>query len=235
MTSEAITSELQKLEPSAIIELFVVHGSDIEGGNDLYFHAGTNELKQNIVWQGQSYTRFPVVASGFEVSGQGSLPRPKLRISNFLSAVTALLMQYDDLIGVKVTRKRTLKKYLDAENFEGGVNPSEDDTAFFPDDIFFIDRKLTENRDFVEFELASAMDLAGIQLPRRQIIQNLCPWVYRSAECSYADDRYFLRDDTPTSEVSQDRCGKRLSSCKVRFGEDNDLPFGGMPGAAIIR
>ena len=230
---EKITSEIQKLAPSAIIEVFELNGQSI-GASSYYFHAGTNELNQDIVWQGQTYVRFPIEASGFETSGQGQLPRPKLKVSNYMSAITAILLSYNDLVGAKIIRKRTLKKYLDAVNFQSG-NPSADSTAAFPDDIFYIDRKVSESRDLVEFELISALDLAGIKLPRRQIISNVCTWKYRGGECGYTGSNYFLADDTQTTLASEDACGKRLSSCKARFGETASLPFGGFPGSGLVK
>src|ERR1051326_8208503 len=160
MTTEALTSEIQKLAPSAVIELFVLDATSL-GGDILRFHAGTNELRQNVVWQGETYQRYPIEASGFEFTGQGQLPRPKIRVANILSAVTTLLMNYDDLIGAKLTRKRTMAKFLDAVNFDGGVNPDADPDAEFSEDVYFVDRKSSEDRDVVEFELASSLDLVG--------------------------------------------------------------------------
>jgi lambda family phage minor tail protein L len=228
---EQITSEIQKLDPSAIIELFILDATDL--GGELYrFHAGTNELRTNIVWQGEEYVRFPVQVTGFEVNGQGPLPRPRLRVSNILSVITTLLMENQDLIGAKLIRKRTFKRHLDAVNFIDG-NPSADPTAEYPDDVYYIDQKTAENRDAVEFELASAADLAGISLPRRQVIQNICVWKYRGGECGYTDDAYFDEDDNEITDPTKDRCGKRLSSCKKRFGPGGQLPFGGFPGAGL--
>ena len=233
MTNAKVCSEIQKLEPSALIELFVLDGTD-RGMGIFYFHAGTNEINGDIVWQGQAYVKFPIEASGFDINGQGQLPRPKLKASNFMGSITALLLAYDDLVGAKVTRKRTFKKYLDAVNFVDG-NPTADPTVSFPEDIFFIDRKAMENNEYVEFELASSLDLAGVQLPRRQIVQNLCSWKYRGGECGYAGTNYFKADDSPTSNASEDACGKRLSSCKKRFGSDSELPYGGFPGTGLYR
>ncbi len=233
-TPQTITSEIQKLEPSAIIELFVLDASAF-GGDVLRFHAGTNGLSQNLVWQGDTYTAFPVRASGFDMSGNGQLPRPKLQVANVTGAITLLVLTYDDLLGAKITRKRTLAKYLDAVNFPGGTNPSADSTAEFPDDVFFIDRKVTETRDIVEFELAAAFDVAGVQLPRRQIIQNVCVWRYRGDECGYAGTTYFDTNDQPVVSAGLDVCGKRLSSCKARFGANNPLPFGSFPAAGLTR
>lgn len=233
-TPESIVSEIQKVDPSAIIELFVLDATSV-GAGTFRFHAGTNGLSQNIIWQGETYVRYPVEVTGFEFTGAGQIPRPKMIVSNFLSTITALLLTYQDLLGVKVTRKRTLKKYLDAGNFPGGVNASADPSAEFPDDIYFIDRKSNENRLVVEFELASSMDLIGVQLPRRVIIQNACTWRYRGPDCGYTGDDYFTVADQPTDDVNQDVCGKKLRSCKLRFGESRQLPFGAFPGADLFR
>ncbi len=233
-TPESITSEIQKLEPSAIIELFELDASSI-GGELLRFHSGTNKLNENIFWQGNEYVRYPIQASGFEFSSSGTLPRPKMSVSNYLSAISTLLLELDDLIGAKVTRKRTLKKYLDAVNFVGGVNADADPDAAFPDEIFFIDRKSIENRNVVEFELACSFDLSGVQLPRRQIIQNICSWRYRGGECGYTGTNYFTASDQSTAFAANDSCGKRLSSCKLRFGTLSQLPFGGFPGADLFK
>jgi phage-related protein len=32
-----------------------------------------------------------------------------------------------------------------------------------------------------------------------------------------------------------DQCGKRLDSCKLRFGEGAVLPYGGFPAAGLVR
>lgn len=229
-----IETDIQKLESSSIIELFELDLTPY-GGELLRFHAGTNELRANVTWNGVVYTAFPVAASGFEFNGQGQAPRPKLVVSNVIGSITALVLQYDDLVGAKVTRRRTLTKYLDAVNFTGGVNPSADPTAEFPSDIFYVDRKANENNQFVEFELAPAMDVTGVMLPRRQIIQNVCPWKYRGAECGYTGTAYFDTNDLSVPSAGQDICAKRLSSCKVRFGEFAELPYGGFPAAGLFR
>lgn len=229
-----IASEIQKLEPSAVIELFVLDLTDL-GGDTYYFHAGTNELSEDITWQAQVYTRYPILLEGFEMSGTGQLPRPKAKVSNALGSITSLLLVYNDLLGAKLTRKRTLKKYLDAVNFDGGVNPDEDTTAEYPDDVYFVDRKVSENKQYVEFELASSIDVAGVMLPRRQIIQNTCIWKYRSAECSYAGSNYFDINDNPVASLALDKCGKKLSSCRIRFGENDEIPFGSFPAAGLIK
>lgn len=229
----SLSAEIQKLAPSAVIELFELDLTDL--GDQVYrFHAGTNELSQNIVWNGETYTRFPVQAEGFDLTGNGQIPRPRLSVSNVFGSITALILTFGDLLGAKLTRRRTLAKYLDAVNFAAG-NALADPTAEFPADVYIVDRKVSEARDAVVFELAAPFDLAGIALPRRQIIQNTCPFKYRGTECGYAGTNYFDTSDEPVATQALDRCGKRLSSCKARFGEVAQLPFGGFPGAGLFR
>ena len=106
-------SDLQQIAPSAIIELFELELNAAQHGvNETYrFHAGVNATSSNgdIIWNSQTYMRFPLEAEGFEYSGQGQLPRPKLRISNIFGTITAIILTLPNgLEGAKVTRIRTL-------------------------------------------------------------------------------------------------------------------------------
>ena len=240
-------SELQKIAPSAVIELFQLELNAAQHGvnETYYFHAGVNANNNaDIIWNGQAYLAFPIEATEFEYTGTGSLPRPKLRVSNIYGTITAMILTLPNgLEGAKVTRIRTLARYLDAANFpisgdilltEDGdkllledassilleaINPTEDNTAEFPREIFYIDRKASENRDLIEFELAAAFDLVGVRAPRRQCVSNVCQWTYRGPECGYAGNAYFNFNDVPVAAIGQDVCGKRLRSCELRFSQ----------------
>jgi lambda family phage minor tail protein L len=117
-------------------------------------------------------------------------------------------------------------------NTSGNINirysATADPNARMPDEVYFIDRKTTETRDTIQWELASALDLANVRIPKRQVIANICQWAYRSTECSYTGTNYFNAEDVPVMSAGQDVCGKRLSSCKKRFS--GTLPFGSFPG-----
>ena len=178
MSSASVVSDLQSINPSAIIELFTLtttaalHGS----ATTHRFHNGTS-LKDNgeIVWAGDTYQRFPIQAEGFAFQ-KGQLPRPTLTVSNALGTITAILLNVNetttgnDLTGATVTRIRTLAKFLDAVNFPSNINPygTPDPNAEFPQEIYSIDRKSAESREIVTFELAAVIDLAGIRAPKRQ-------------------------------------------------------------------
>jgi len=209
MSLDPIISDLQKTNPSAIIELFeleldsTLHGT--QSTMTYRFHAGSNlDLNGKVIWQLNEYLRYPVEASGFAFQ-KGQLPRPQLTISNALSLISAVMLEVNlitagnDLTGAKVTRIRTLAKFLDVENFASfGLFDQEDDSGFigledsdlfaqesvspgtpanneFPREVYYIDRKVIENRDVVTFELASITDLAGMRLPKRQCTRDLFP------------------------------------------------------------
>lgn len=227
--------DLAEIAPSAIIELFeMTLDSTLHGSTDTYrWHNGANaNVSGNIVWNGNSYVRLPIKADGFEYSNTGTLPRPTLTISNLDGVMTTLLLLVNattagnDLGGATVKRIRTLKKYLDGE-------AAADPHAKFPDEVWYIDRKANESRDSVTFELASKFDLAGVMIPKRQIIANICQWKYRSTECGYTGSNYWNINDQTVGTLAEDKCGKRLSSCKLRFGATSELPFGSFPGAGL--
>ena len=174
----ATFNDLQPINPSAIIELFTLKlDNTLHGASTVYrFHAGSNmNANGRIVWAGNEYLRFPIQISGFAFQN-GQIPRPKLVVSNALGTISAILLTVNetttgnDLTGATVTRIRTLAKFLDAVNFSGNTNPygTPDPTAEFPQEIYSIDRKATETREIVEFELASVLDLVGITCPKRQ-------------------------------------------------------------------
>ena len=149
---------------------------------DIYrFHSGSNlNANGKIVWDGNDYLRFPILASGFAFQG-GQLPRPKISISNATGLMTTLLLSMNqitagnDLTGAILTRIRTLAKFIDAVNFADGQNTTADATAEFPREIYGIDRKSIETRELVEFELAAPTDLAGVRIPKRQCTRKEFP------------------------------------------------------------
>lgn len=186
MSTDPVFSDIQKINPSAIIELFsLALDTNLHGANTVYrFHAGSNlDANGKIVWAGDDYLRFPVQATGFAYQ-RGQLPRPRLSVSNMgtptMSAILLTVNQTttgNDLAGAIVTRIRTMARFLDAANFSGSVNPfgTPDPTAEFKREIFVIDRKTTETRSVIEFELAAAIDMAGIRSPKRQCTRLIFP------------------------------------------------------------
>ena len=125
MSTTPIITDLQKINPSAIIELFTLEtDATLHGSAQTYrFHNGTNlNNNSDIIWAGNQYLKMPIQAEGFAYQ-KGQLPRPTLTISNALGTITAILLNVNtvtvgnDLTGATVTRIRTLARYLDAVNF----------------------------------------------------------------------------------------------------------------------
>lgn len=355
----AIEQELQKLEPGALVELFKVDVS-INGGPVMYFHGHPHI--GSIWWNDQEYLPYPIQTEDFQITTDRP-PMPKLTVANLDGYISVLCAQYDDFVGARVTRTRTLGAYLDAVNFhdpniligadfrddvsgwtlnaldgsstwtwispgvaraadgmtasktvavtagtqyiikamivtkigassikvydhttnsllatlsqqgetnwstftpatntirveaitpDGGElrigpitvakyigNPTADPTQEMKPEIWYIDRKAVEDNKMVQFELASAMDLNGVQLPRRQIVQNYCTWMsvggYRGPYCNYTGVPVAKADGTPTSDPLLDKCGGKLSDCKLRQWPDGILNFGGYPAAGLVR
>lgn len=249
----AVIQELAKLAPSSLIELYEMQlYESLHGANTLYrFHAGANSklVTQPLLWAGNVYAAWPIEAQGFDYQTQGQLPRPQVRISNIDGVISSVLLSVSaatnggDILGAQFIRIRTLARFLDAGNFEGGTNPfgTPDPTCELPRETYYVDRKSAETGQVVEFELASAADLAGVSLPKGMVVNNLCQWRYRrwtgsgfdysGVDCPYTGSSYFNESDTSVGSAAQDVCGKQLSSCKARFGENGVLPFGAFPAA----
>ena len=212
MSEDNVYEELLNSGPFAIIELFQLQTFEaMHGADNIYrFHAGRNRNTTeptgsddilnaySIKYGGEVYIPLPIEASGFEYKGDGGLPRPTIRVANLNGNITQLLLGVNlvtpgnDLNGAQVTRIRTLSRFLDSSNWENNQNPygtpSYAETAQMPKEVYYIDRKVAETRDFVEFEMVSSLDLANARAPRRLVMQNLCQWKYRGKECGYDEN-----------------------------------------------
>ncbi len=198
-------AELNKINPSSVIELFELElevGKHIATGNPqnlptIYrFHAGANLNNfGEVVFESNSYQRIAVKMEGFERKNSGVLPRPTITFSNlgginrdpstnnvitmsdFLATVNNVT-PHNDLIDAKVTRKMPLASALDNANFASGSNPfGTPSTDRLRDEIFVIDRKSAENRQFIQFELTAAHDLENRLVPQRVVTRDLFPAV----------------------------------------------------------
>jgi lambda family phage minor tail protein L len=233
----SILTELRKSSPSKIIDLFSADLSTVGGSEVLNFFSDTNELGNSLVFDSETYIAYPFEMKGFEWDGAGQLATPKLTIANLGGLISEYNRLYQDLLGLKVTRIRTMLKYIDAVNFEEG-NLEADPEAQFPKEVYFIDRKVAETNTTVVYDLVSALDISSVKLPRRLIIQNICQWRYKDANCNYLpsahENRMFTSVGTPTTDPLLDVCGKKLSDCKLRFGESSVLNYGAFPGAGLF-
>lgn len=232
-----IASDVQQLSPGKLVTMYILDCTSLGGSTYRFIPATISGT--TVYFNSQEYLPIDIEATGFECSGKGQLPRPKIRISNTTNTLAGAIIEYDDLLGAVVTRRRTFQKYLDGQ-------PEADPLAKFPDDTYIIERKVMQNKYFVEWELSAYMDFEGRQLPNRQILRDTCMWTYRTwdsdelsfdytkAVCPYTGTDMFKRDGTVTTISGEDICGKRLSDCDLRYGND-PFPFSGFPGVGKLR
>lgn len=200
---KGITTEAADLDGSSLITMFEIdigtlatdRSININPDETIFrFHNSIKLTTSDIIWQGNVYSAAPIDAEGFEVNTKGTIPTPALSIivdDRGISALSLLklkLRSLGDIIGAKVTRRRTFSKFLDAVNFTELTKPRDHDpdpnNEFFPD-VYFINRKVTENKYIIKYELSSILDLEGIFLPKRQVIAQRCNFSYRGEGCMY--------------------------------------------------
>ena len=127
---------------------------------------GTTNQFTNILWQGKQYLPLPFEVTGIDNKGDGSaLSRPTISLSNISKTLMLGVLALGNLIGMKVTRCRTFYKFTD-EGSEANV------LTHFPLEVYFITRKVVQNKTTLQFELSSTLDRAGLKLPRRQVLRD---------------------------------------------------------------
>lgn len=238
--STAIASDVQYLAPGELIELFELDATDFGAAQVYYFVMATDDGSA-VEFNGIEYSPLDFEIEGLQISGTGQLPEPTMKLSNTDNTLGAAINSFNDLVGAKLTRRKTFSKYLDGE-------PGADPTAIIPPDIFVIEQKTSQNKYFVEFKLVPIIDYQGIRCPKRQVLRDNCPFVYRTPTdstsfdysnvigCPYTGNDYFDVDGNVEGSALDDRCGKFLSSCALRFpGDDTEIPYGGFPSVAKIR
>jgi lambda family phage minor tail protein L len=184
------------------IELFMVDYTMLYNrrtglpGSVIYFCSSANNATA-VQWKNKAgdalvaYAPLPVVAEGFESKSDGTLPRPKISVSNveatlgvMAGPLFSLVYDYHDLLGAKLTRYKTLGKYL------GNINNIN---AHFPKDVYVFHQKTAQNALMIEWELAPDFDAQGVMLPRRLVLRDQCQLRYRRWD---AVNSVFIYDGT---------------------------------------
>ena len=148
-----------------------------------------------LFWQGKAYQPLPIDVEGLESTSDGRLPRPKLRLSNPSGILSSIVASNYDFHACRVTRKRTFAKFIDDANFPenlttykdvdsadpkttnrnkdiNDLNPfggKQDFDAHLPDEVYYIHRKVAENKSVLEFELTSILEVSDAKFPGRTI------------------------------------------------------------------
>ncbi|MDH2435585.1 phage minor tail protein L [Pokkaliibacter sp. MBI-7] len=228
--SDIIARESQQLEQEAIVELFEMDATAWQLGVLRWITAPVDGGPAR--FNGYEYTPMPIQAEGFQWNGTGTLPQPSLTISCINPDVVGLVIGTHDILGCEIRRLRTYRHHLD-----DGSDP--DPEALFPIDYFVIDQKAEHTSEYIRFTLKTQLDQQGVKLPRRLVLRDTCThayryyrngqFVYSNATCPYAGDACYNPQGEAVSPA-EDRCGKRLRDCKLRFGENATLPTRAFPG-----
>ena len=184
MAQNLAIKDIQKLDPgSELITLFEI---EIAKDSFVYFSESVNEDASFTSLQFRdydtpstvrTYTRIPVNAEGFDLKASGAIARPTITLANISSTFSDAVgtFDYNVLLGLRVIRRMTLKKYLYGES--GDSNPPQE----FGRQVWLIDRIKTRTKQQVQIELISPFDFSGEKIPARQVLPERCPFLYQGA------------------------------------------------------
>lgn len=163
--STLIFPELQKLsQGSAWVELFVLDATKF-GGPVYRFCNHLNRSGGAVVFGGVTYNPMPIMVEGYDLNQTGTNAKPTLSLSNLSKVLLSGIVNQGDLVGAKVSRIRTLSKFL-----ADGDTPNS--SAFVGPDVMFVEQKTFHTRSMIQFQLTSVMDRNGMKLPRRQVLKD---------------------------------------------------------------
>jgi lambda family phage minor tail protein L len=184
--SRQAAEELLSLEPSQMVELFEIKTDEFDDTKPIYRLHNGSIFNGTITWKGVNYEPIPLDLEGFESKSTGQLNRPKLRIQNKNYFVSDILRDSNELKTTVVIRRKTFVKFLDDSNFEGGVNPWG---SFNRSEIltqrFIVGQKTQENKEVVEVELTTPLDMETQEVNGRRVFAKYCPFDYRGPGCDY--------------------------------------------------
>lgn len=115
-------ADIQKLEIGGYVEIFELD-MGIFDQPSIYFHG--YEKVGSIWWQGTEYLPHPISVAGLGRTGEAQQPFPTLSVGNMgeingqviSGIISAMCLQFQDLVGARIIMRSVLVKYLDAENF----------------------------------------------------------------------------------------------------------------------
>ncbi len=262
--SDELASDIQKPDIGSLVTLYQFDATKMGAPSIWYFTQAVQDGAP-VVFNSQEYTPIDIKADGFDITTEGTSIRPRLAVSNVDNTLASEVISYKDFLGCKLTRIRTLLKYIgDTEEaitdesfdditdhngesiFDTTGGGSESTFVEFPRDIYIIQQKIIQNKKIIQWELVAKTDLENLKIPRRQVLRDTCThtyryyqdgaFVYTDVSCPYTGATYYEQDGTLTTNPAEDVCGKKLSDCKLRYPLDSDqLPTRAFPMVARTR
>jgi len=152
-----IAQDLEKSVLPAQIDLFEIDATAITGSVYRYTPM-TNGLGE-VVWNGNTYSPYPIAITGADQVSSGAPPRPLLAITNvdrFFGVLTATM---EDLKGARVLYTRTFEPYLSSSVSAAPMK-------------FIINKKVGHNKTGIIFELKTFLDSDRKFMPGRQMLRD---------------------------------------------------------------
>jgi len=185
-------------EVNAPIYLFEIQYSDTGW---LYY----TDWTEDITFDGQTYLAFPLRLNSISESGDSSINKVTVTVSNVNRRISAYLESYNGLVGRDVIIKMV---WLDKLS----------DSNCYIEDKFTID-EVTVTEEVVNFVLAPKLDVFQIELPRRKYFRSYCMWRFKSDECGYSGN--------------ETECNKTFQRCKELGNEERFGGFPSIPKRRI--
>jgi len=227
-----ISTELNRqIVDSDLVELFMIQNPDKTAPAASAFFCFTNYhttvylRDKESPYTHRAYTPFPIAFSGWEQKSEGAYARPNIQVANILDTLSTGLgtFKYEDLLGLKLIRRKTLAKYLDTGPV---VTSAAAAPVEYPRHIYLFARIDGMNASVVSFELTTPFDLEGVAIPGRKVYPYTCSWAYQGAAI-----------DTPFVGGGVGACSWLSTSnnngVNAYFDSNNNLLVGGVTVATI--
>lgn len=135
------------------------------GGSVYHFTPSLNR-GGSFAFGGVTYSAFPIVMNGFEINSEGNLPQPTLTVGAVENKILAAAMgSYGDLVGMKITRRKTYSNYLDGE-------VDEDSTQHSFVERFVASQLIERSKSQISWKLVTPLDLPNMIIPGLQYLKD---------------------------------------------------------------
>jgi len=161
-----IQQELQQQTINPLVEMYVIDLSVI--GEAIHHFTPNIEGSNNVSFGGTSYLPLPLAISSVERSTAGSPPRAQLNVNDYSRLLRSYIVDNEDLVGCRVTRFLTLRKFLDDGTSPDGSQRKQVVT-------FVINQLESTKGDDLVFGLRNLIDLPNLELPRGKVTRKQFP------------------------------------------------------------
>lgn len=232
---DEVQRELSKLEIDAPVFLYKFDLVPIGVAQTYYFSPHLLN-GANVSFGGQEYSYAAVHIGEVAQDASGDTGNTVLTLTNKDNFISTLCTLYNDCVGAKVTRIKTLRSFLDGQ-------PLENPDGHITRNVFIVNRKSGLDDEYGQFELRPMSSIEGKKIPRQVCLKNICLRTYRvwdavaedwiMGTCPYAGANMFTRAGAVTTDETQDQCSFDLKGCDLRYPDvdgGDPKPLWAFPG-----